>query len=130
MTLDGEITELLAFDNIAPTGLTVAANTILMAEAGPVPHLPENGKIVAFEPKSPTATVVAAGAPLLVHVAFGRGRRLYGLSQADFPVGLPPEAPASPGTGALVEVNADGTFTTVVRGVDRPTSLDFISDTA
>ena len=56
-----------------------------MAEAGPVPHLPEDGKVVSFkavvQPKSPRATEVASGAPLLVDVEFGRGRDLFALSQ-------------------------------------------------
>ena len=84
VTLDGEVTELIAFDNIVPTGLAVSGNTVYMAEAGPVPHLPEDGKVVSFGPKSPTATEVASGARLLVDVEFGRGRRLYALSQGDF----------------------------------------------
>ena len=84
VTLDGEITELIAFGNIVPTGLAVSGNTVYMAEAGPVPHLPEDGKVVSFGPKSPTATEVASGASLLVDVEFGRGRTLYALSQGDF----------------------------------------------
>jgi hypothetical protein len=81
VTLDGEVTELIAFSNIVPTGLAVSGNTVYMAEAGPLPHLPENGKVVAFGPKSTTATVVASGARLLVDVEFGRGRTLFALSQ-------------------------------------------------
>src|SRR5258708_2421658 len=81
VTLDGEISVLIAFDDIVPTGLAVSGNTIYMAEAGPVPHLAQNGKVVAFGPKSTTATEVAFGAPLLVDVEFGRGRSLYALSQ-------------------------------------------------
>src|SRR5512132_3991255 len=46
VTLDGEVSELIAFDNIVPTGLAVSGNTIYMAEAGPVPHLPQDGKVV------------------------------------------------------------------------------------
>src|SRR5436190_762989 len=130
VSLDGEITVLIAFDNIVPTGLEVRGNTIYMAEAGPVPHLPENGKVVSFGPNSPTATEVASGAPLLVDVEFGRGRRLYALSQGDFPAGSPPATPALPDTGALVEVNGDGTFTVITDGLDRPTSLEFIGNTA
>ena len=65
-----------------------------MAEAGPVPHLPENGKVVTFGPKSPTATEVASGAPLLVDVEFGRGHLLYALSQGPGVVGAPPGSPA------------------------------------
>ena len=39
-------------------------------------------------------------------------------------------SPAEPNTGALVEVNSDGTFTPIVQGLDRPTSLEFIGNTA
>jgi hypothetical protein len=75
VTRDGEVSELLAFGNIVPTGLEVRGRTIYMAEAGPVPHLPETGKVVAFTAKSTTATEVASGSPLLVDVEFGRGAR-------------------------------------------------------
>jgi hypothetical protein len=129
VTLDGEITEVITFANIVPTGLAVSGNTVYMAEAGPVPHLPENGKVMAFGPKSPTATEVASGAPLLVDVEFGRGRRLYALSQGDYS-GNPEGSPALPNTGALVEVNEDGTFTVIMDGLDRPTALEFIGNTA
>jgi len=130
---DGEITVLIAFDDIVPTGLTVSGNTVYMAEAGPVPHLPQDGKVVKFEargPKAPTATEVASGASLLVDVKFGRGRRLYALSQGPGVPGAPPGSPAQPNTGALVEVNRDGTFTVITDGLDRPTSLEFIGTTA
>jgi len=130
VTLDGEVTVLIAFDNIVPTGLAVRGNTVYMAEAGPVPHLPENGKVVSFEPKSPTAAVVASGAPLLVDVEFGPGNSLYALSQGIFPVGSPPATPALPNTGALVKVNGDGTFTFITDSLDQPTSLEFIGNTA
>jgi hypothetical protein len=81
ITRDGHVTVLRAFGNIVPTGLEVWGRTIYMAEAGPVPHLPEDGKVVSFGPRSTTATEVASGSPLLVDVEFGRGRRLYALSQ-------------------------------------------------
>jgi hypothetical protein len=129
VTLDGKVSELIAFGNIVPTGLAVHGNTIYMAEAGPVPHLPKNGKVVSFGPKSATATQVASGSPLLVDVEFGRGRTLYALSQG-VGSGGPPGSPALPNTGALVKVNGDGTFTTVTHGLNRPTSLEFIGTTA
>jgi len=129
VTLDGEVTELIAFGNIVPTGLAVWGNTVYMAEAGPVPHEPEDGKVVSFGPKSPTATEVASGASLLVDVEFGRGRTLYALSQGDFGGG-PPGSPAAPNTGSLVKVNGNGTFTVLADGLDRPTSLEFIGNTA
>src|SRR4029453_12497736 len=127
VTLDGEITVLMAFGNTVPTGLEVRGNTVYMAQAGPVPHLPQNGKVVSFGPKSPTATEVASGARLLVDVEFGGGR-LYALSQGIFPVGSPPATPALPNTGALVKVNADGTFTVITDSLDQPTSLEFIGN--
>src|SRR5262245_9430517 len=43
--MDGSITQLIAFGDVVPTGLAVHGNTIYLAEAGPVPHLPANGKI-------------------------------------------------------------------------------------
>ena len=130
VTLDGEVTVLIAFGNIVPTGLAVRGNTVYMAEAGPVPHLPQNGKVVSFEPKSPTAAVVASGARLLVDVEFGPGNGLYALSQGIFPVGSPPATPALHNTGSLVKVNGDGTFTFVMDSLDQPTSLEFIGTTA
>jgi hypothetical protein len=129
VTLDGRVRELIAFGNIVPTGLDVRGRTVYMAEAGPVPHLPETGRIVTFGPRSEAATEVAAGARLLVDVEFGRGHRLYALSQGVFGGG-DPGAPALPDTGALVKVDRGGTFSTVVDGLDRPTSLEFIRNTA
>ena len=126
----GEISVLIAFDDIVPTGLAVSGNTIYMAEAGPVPHLAQNGKVVAFGPKSTTATEVASGAPLLVDVEFGRGRSLYALSQGPGVPGAPPGSPAQPNSGALVKVNGDGTLTIITDHLNLPTSLEFIGTTA
>ena len=130
VTLDGDISEFKVFGNIVPTGLETLGNTVYMAQAGPVPHLPEDGKVVSFTPKSSTTTEVASGAPLLVDVERGRGRTLFALAQGDFPDGAPDGSPALPDSGALVEVNADGTFTDVVDELDRPTSLELIGNTA
>lgn len=130
VTLDGEVSELIAFDNIVPTGLAVHGNTVYMAEAGPVPHLPEDGRVVAFSPESLTATEVASGAGLLVDVEFGRGNTLYVLGQGDWPLGGPDGSPALPNTGQLLEVNGDGTLTAVVEGLNQPTSMEFLGNTA
>ena len=129
VTRDGQVSQLIAFGNIVPTGLETRGNKVYMAEAGPVPHDPADGKVVAFKSKSPDATEVASGAPLLVDVEFGRGRDLYALSQGSFGGG-PPGSPAAPNTGSLVKVNGAGTFSTVVDGLDRPTSVEFIRNTA
>jgi hypothetical protein len=61
---------------------------------------------------------------------FGRGgHKMYALSQGVFGGG-PPGAPALPNTGALVKVNRDGTFAVVVAGLNLPSSLEFIGNTA
>jgi hypothetical protein len=127
--LDGAVTEVIAFGDIVPTGLAVRGDKVYMAEAGPVPHRPADGKVVAFGPKSPTATVVASGAPLLVDAEFGRGRTLYALSQGIWD-GAFPGSPALPNTGALVKADENGSFTVILDGLDRPTSLEFIGKTA
>jgi hypothetical protein len=129
VTRDGEVTELIEFGNIVPTGLEVRGKTIYMAEAGPVPHLPEDGKVVAFGPQSSTVREVASGSPLLVDVEFGRRGILHALSQGIFGGG-PAGAPALPNTGALVKVRRDGSFTVLTEGLNQPTSLEFIGRTA
>jgi len=130
VTLDGEISEFMTFGNIVPTGLELFGPFVLMAQAGPVPHLPEDGKIVAFGPGSSHAITLGSGAPLLVDVEFGRGLRLYGLSQGTFTIGLPDGSPADPHTGALVELKSGGQLEVVVDELNQPTSLEFIGDTA
>jgi hypothetical protein len=127
---NGKISILIAFDDIVPTGLAVLGNTIYMAEAGPVPHLPQDGKVVAFTPYSQTVTQVASGASLLVGVKFGCDNHLYALSQGPGVPGAPPGSPAQPNSGALVRANRDGTFTFLVDGLNLPASFDFIGSTA
>jgi hypothetical protein len=129
VTRKGEITELIAFDNVVPTGLAVSGNSIYVAQAGPVPHEPEDGRVVVFGAKSSRETVVAAGAPLLVDVEFGRGRTLFALAQGDWE-GPFEGTPAVPHTGALVRVDGSGTFTVRAEGLDRPTALEIIKNTA
>jgi hypothetical protein len=130
VTLEGEVSEMIAFGNIVPTGLEVSGNTIYMAEAGPNPHLPEDGKVVAFGPTASEPTVLASGAPLLVDVEYGRGRTLLALAQGEFPAGADDGAPALPDTGSLVVVTGDGGFSVIADGLDRPTSFEVIGNTA
>jgi hypothetical protein len=129
VTLEGNITIIRRFLDIVPTGLEVRGNRIFMAQAGPVPHLPENGKILSFSPFSPTVTTVGSGAPLLVDVEFGRGQSLFALSQGPGS-GDPEGSPAVPNSGKLVRVNANGTFTVIADSLDRPTSMEIIGNTA
>jgi hypothetical protein len=129
VTRGGAITELIAFEDVVPTGLAVWGNTIYLTLAGPIPHLPQNGKVVTFQLGSTTATVVASGIRLALDVEFGRGRTLFALSQG-FWQGTFEGEPALPNTGALMRINGDGTLTTIVGELDRPTSMEIIENTA
>jgi hypothetical protein len=127
--LDGSVSQFRAFGDIVPTGLARHGNTIYMAEAGPIPHLPENGKIVSFDAKSSAITDVASGGRLLVDVEFGRGQTLFALAQGVWS-DTNPGTPADPNTGQLLRVNGDGGFAVVADQLDQPTSLEVIANTA
>jgi hypothetical protein len=129
VTLDGEVSEFRAFDNIVPTGLEVQGDTVYMARMGEVPHLAQEGQVVAFGPRSASLTVVASGAPMLVDVERGRGHTMFALSQGTWD-GFFPGSPANPGEGSLVRVNADGSFGVVADGLNLPSSLEIIGNTA
>ena len=134
VTLDGEITELVAFGNVVPIGLAIRGNTVYIGQAGPIPHVPEDSRVFSFTLQSPTPTELASGAGLediglLVDLEFGPGGTLYGLLQG-FWDGPFEGAPAQPNTGALVTVNPDGTFTVILDGLNQPTSFEFLGNTA
>lgn len=125
----GEIRQMIAFGNVAPTGLEVSGSTIYLTHAGPIPHVPADGRIVSFGADGLPATPIASGAPLLVDVEFGRGRTLFALAQGNWD-GPFEGAPALPNTGSLVRVQEDGTLTPVAQGLDRPVSMEIIGNTA
>jgi hypothetical protein len=129
VTLDGGISEFKAFGNIVPTGLAARGHTVFMAEAGPLPHDPEDGKIVAIDAKTRAVSEVASGAWLLVDVEFGPGGILYGLSQGIHSVG-DAGSPADPFTGSLVRARSDGGFDVLTNPLNLPTSLEFIGNSA
>ena len=125
---DGQVRELLAVPNAVPTGLAAAGRTLFMGQAGPVPHLPEDGKVVAITPRSDAPVEIASGAPLVVDVEFGPHHRLYALSQGIWDLPPLPEnagAPASADTGSLTRVDRHGRLTPVAGPLDRPTSVAF-----
>jgi hypothetical protein len=129
VTLDGEITEVIAFGNVVPTGLALRGNRIYFTQAGPIPHLPENAKLMSLSPKPPIATEVASAAGLdvglFVDVEFGSGNTLYTLAQGIWD-GVFEGEPALPNTGALLKLKPNGTFSVIVDGLNQPTSMEFI----
>ena len=83
---------MIAFGNIVLTGLQIRGNTVYMAEAGPTPHVPEDGKIVTFQPGSSSVTQVASGGRLLVDVGSPEARSVRWHRASSRP-GTPPVAP-------------------------------------
>ena len=129
VTLDGEVSEFKVFDNIVPTGLEVRGNTVYITEAGTTDQAHENSTVVSIDSKSLDVSNVASGAPLMVDVEFNQGRSLFALSQGSWAGAAAGDA-AEPDTGSLLRINGDGTLSMIVDGLDRPTSLEFIQNTA
>jgi hypothetical protein len=133
VTLDGQIHEVIAFEDVVPTGLAVRGNTIYVTQAGPIPHHPENAKLMSLSLGSPTATEVASAAGLnvglFVDVEFGRGNTLYTLAQGIWD-GPFEGAPALPNTGALLKLQPNGGFSVITDGLNMPTSMEFIGNNA
>jgi sugar lactone lactonase YvrE len=129
VTPSGEISIMRDFDNIVPTGLAVHRGIVYMAQAGPAPHAPEDGKVLGFGPDWRSPGEVAAGAPLLVDVEFSWGGSMYALAQGTWD-GAFPGSPALPNTGSLVKQNGSGEFEVVVGPLNLPTSLEIVHDDA
>jgi hypothetical protein len=127
--LDGTVNEFYVGIDIVPTGFETWGNHVLVAEAGAVPHVPGDGRVVAVDVKSGENIEIAAGARLAVDVEFGRGRTLYILSQGIWNEDFPGSA-ALPFTGALFRMESDGSVTEVVGSLNLPTSLEIVGKTA
>jgi hypothetical protein len=137
VTLDGHISVMTQFGDIVPTGLEAIGPVAFMAEAGPVPHQPQDAKVVALTPYTNPVTIASGrgstGPGLTVDVERGPGFGLYVLLQGVWDLGPDPSnagKPAKAGTGVLAKVEWNGTLTPIVDGLDRPTSLEFIDDSA
>jgi hypothetical protein len=132
--LDGSIREFVDFgQNIVPTGLELDGRRVLVGQAGPVPHTPETGRVVAVRRSGESVQNIAAGAPLLVDVELGRRHTLYGLAQGYWPYAGEEGKegfPAAPHTGLLMRADRHGQFRTVAFHLDRPTTFELIRDTA
>jgi hypothetical protein len=140
VTENGDITQLITFGNVVPTGIDTHHGRIYIAQAGPVPHNPADGKVVTFTPSSTVATDVASGAPILtdVELADSNGSNLhsyrhrancsgqvYAVSNGVYS-GDPEGSPGLPDTGSLVKANDAGGFAIVAPDLDRPTALEIV----
>jgi hypothetical protein len=133
VTLDGVITEMIAFGDVVPTGLALRGNTLYFTQAGPIPHLPANAKLLTLSLKSQTAEEVTSAAGLdvglFVDVEFGPGYNPYVLAQGVWD-GPYEGAPALPNTGALLGLKPNGGFSVIEDGLNRPTSMEIIGNKA
>jgi hypothetical protein len=133
VTLDGNITEMIAFGNVVPTGLALRGNTLYFTQAGPIPHLPATAKLLTLSLKSQTAEEVATGAGLdvglFVDVEFGPGYNPFVLAQGMWD-GPYEGAPALPNTGALLGLKPNGGFSVIEDGLNQPTSMEIIGNKA
>ncbi len=122
----GSISEIIAFGNVVPTGLDVRHHRVYLAQAGPVPHVAEDGVIVSFSPRSTSLRQVASGVSLLTDAQFAPHHgALYAISNGTYS-GDPEGSPGLPDTGSLVKVNRHGGFDLVASDLDRPTSLELV----
>lgn len=134
--LDGTITELATFTDVVPTGVEVGGNQIYVSLAGPIPHDPQDAKVVSISRSKvqPIASGQGVDGPgLAVDVEQGAGNELYALLQGVWDLPIMPEnegRPASPDTGAIVRIRHDGTFALVVDHLDRPTSMELVGHDA
>jgi hypothetical protein len=106
---------------------------IYITQMGPIPHNPEDGKVIAFGPNSETREV-ASGASMLIDVEHGPDDQLYAVSQGQWD-GVGEGSRADPDTGRLLVIGPNGDLTPVVDGdgdelvLDRPTSGEFDGST-
>ena len=130
----GSIHEVATFGNVVPTGLETAFGRVFVTQMGPIPHVPEDGKVVALLAKREPREI-ASGASMLIDVERGPHGKLYGVSQGQWD-GVGEGSRALPNTGRLVVVGRHGELEPVVdrRGnelvLDRPTSVEFVGATA
>jgi hypothetical protein len=94
--LSGDVTQLVQFDNIVPTGLEIDGPKIDMGEAGPIPHDPADGKVVVARPNDPSPRAVTSGFSLIVDVE-AASCGVHALSQGDSPGQVPAGSPALSG---------------------------------
>jgi len=131
VTDDGHISELIAFDNVVPTGMALDGHTLFVTEVGPVPYKPQDGKVVAVNRNTGNAHEIASGYSVMTDVERVRHHGLFAISQGDSPgPDVQPADPAKPHTGRLLRVNCNGSLTVLVDKLNLPTSLSFVGDDA
>ena len=130
--LDGTITRIAEFDNHpVTTGLaTQASGPMYVANLGAFPFAPEDGTVYRIGLPTGSTTEIASGVSALTDVEFGPGGTLYALSFASQDADFSSGSPFEPFSGGIARVDADGTLTPLVTGLNFATALIFDGDTA
>jgi len=114
-------------------GPAVRGNTVYFTEAGPIPHHPEDAKLMSLSANSSTAKEVASASGLnvglFVDVEFGLGNAIFALAQGMWD-GPFEGAPAQPNTGALLMLKPNDIFNVIADSLNLPTSIEFIGNKA
>ncbi|PRY68319.1 hypothetical protein B0I08_10421 [Glaciihabitans tibetensis] len=126
VTREGEVSVLLTFGNVTPTGIARLGRSVYIAQTGSMPYGAERGRVVGILGGESEAVQVASGDSPLVDVEFAGCDALYALSRGY----ALPGATALPRTGRLLRVNGDGSLSRVVGGLDLPTSVEFADGAA
>lgn len=131
VTETGAVSRLVDFGiHIVTTGIaSQASGPLFVATLGEGPFLPEDGRVYQVGFPTGTLTQIASGVSSLTGLAFGPGGKLYAQSFGDTSDD-PNGPPWIPGTGRILKVNGDGTFSTITSGFSLGTTFTFIGDTA
>ena len=114
---NGSIKEIATFGNVVPTGLEVTKGRVFITQLGPIPHEPEDGKVLALR-RGSDPIEVASGASMLIDVERGPHGKLYALSQGQWD-GVVEGTPAFPNTGRLLIVKRDGSLKPSLTATDE-----------
>ncbi len=104
-----------------PTGITYHDGDFYFATLGTFPVRPGTQNLYRLT-RSGFIKVAASGLTAVLGVAFDAKGHLYAL-ETDTVAGFP--GPQAAGTGTVVCVNSDGSFTTVASGLTFPTGMAF-----
>lgn len=129
VTLDGTVSRVTEFEgHPVSTGITFReTGPFLVAFLGAEPFNPEDGKVVQVAALTGFTTEIASGASALTDVAVDATGQLFALQFGE--QATAPGPPLVPFTGKVLRVNADGTFTPIVVGLNFATFMTFEGDT-
>lgn len=128
VTADGDISILVSYDNIVPTGLaTKDSGPVLNTWFSPGPHNPGDSFLVSVGFPTGNVTKIADTYAQLIDVEFGPGGKTYVLQFGDQSFDETGDVPPPPGRLLVLD---GGKLLPLVTGLTLATSLNFSGDTA